>query len=68
MTKEAIIYSREKTVSSINGVGKAEQLHVKDEIRSFLNSTHKNKLKMDKGLNVKLDTIKLLGKYMQNTL
>jgi len=30
MTKEAIIYSREKTVSSINGVGKAEQLHVKE--------------------------------------
>ena len=68
MTKEARVHNVGKTVSSTNGAGKTGQPHVKDEIRSFLNSTHKNKLKMDKGLNVKLDTIKLLGKYMQNTL
>ena len=30
MTKETRIYNREKTASSINGVGKTEQLHVKE--------------------------------------
>ena len=46
LTKEARIYKRAKTASSINGVGKTGQLHVK-EVRSFYNTTHKNKLKMD---------------------
>ena len=36
----------EKTVSSISGAGKTEQLQVK-ECRPFSNTTHKNKLKMD---------------------
>ena len=30
MTKEAIIYNEEKTVSSIIGAGKTEQLHVEE--------------------------------------
>ena len=30
VTKEARIYNREKTISSINGTGKPGQLHVKD--------------------------------------
>ena len=30
MTKEARIYNREKTVSSISGAGKTGQLHVKE--------------------------------------
>jgi len=30
MTKEARIYKREKTVSSISGAGKTGQLHVKE--------------------------------------
>ena len=30
MTKEARIYNEEKTVSSISGVGKTGQLHVKE--------------------------------------
>ena len=47
MTKEARVHNVGKTVSSTNGAGKTGQPHVKDEIRSFLNSTHKNKLKMD---------------------
>ena len=47
LTKEAKIHSGEKTVSSTNGSGKTEQLHVKTEIRSFFNSLHKNKLKID---------------------
>jgi len=30
LTKEARIYSREKTVSSISGAGKTRQLHAKE--------------------------------------
>ena len=49
MTKEARLHSVGKTVSSTNGAGKSGQPHVKKkkEIRSFLNSKHKKKLKMD---------------------
>ena len=47
MTKEARIYDGEKIVSSINGAGKTGQLPVKNEIRTFFNTLHKNKLKMD---------------------
>ena len=47
MTKEARIYSGEKTVSSISGAGKTGQLHVKEEIRTLPNIIHKNKLKTD---------------------
>ena len=46
MKKEARIYGGEKTVSSISGVGKTGQLHVKNEIRTLSNTIHKNKLKM----------------------
>ena len=34
----------------------------KNEIRTLSNVIHKNKLKMDKNLNVRPDTIKLLEK------
>ena len=53
MTKETRLHSVGKTVSSTNGAEKPEQLHTKkkkeeeEEIRSFFNTTHKNKLKMD---------------------
>ena len=47
MTKEARIYNGEKTVPSITGAGKTGQLYVKNEIRTLLNTIHKNKLKMD---------------------
>ena len=47
MTKQTRLDSVGKTVSSTNGAGKTDQIHVKNEIRSFFNSTHKNKLKMD---------------------
>ena len=50
LTKEARIYNKAKTASSINDAGKTGQLHVKKnkkEIRSFFNTIHKNKLKMD---------------------
>ena len=47
MTKEARIYNREKTVSSIIGAGKTGLLHVKNEIRPFSNTIHKDKLRID---------------------
>ena len=61
MTKEARIHNGKKTVSSINGSGKTGQLHVKNKIRTFSNTTNKNKLKKDKDLRViRPETIKLL--------
>ena len=47
MTKEARVHDVGKTVSSANSAGKTGQPHVKNEIRSFLNSIYKNKSKMD---------------------
>ena len=47
MTKEARTYNGEKISSSIRGAGKTGQLHVKNEIRTLLNTIHKNKLQMD---------------------
>ena len=47
LTKEARIFNGEKIVSSINGAGKTGQLHVKNEMRTFSNTRHKNKLRMD---------------------
>ena len=46
-TKEARIYNGAKAPSSINGAGKTGQLHVKNEIRTLPNTTHKGELKMD---------------------
>ena len=34
MTKEARIYDEEKTVSSVNGVGKTGQPHMKESYRT----------------------------------
>ena len=50
MTMEARLYNGGKIASSINGAGKSGQLHVKkkkNEIRTFFNTIHKNKFKMD---------------------
>ena len=47
MTEEARVHNVGKTVTSANSAGKTGQPHVKNEIRSFFNSKHKNKLKMD---------------------
>ena len=44
MTKEARICSGEKTVSSVNSAGKTGQPHVTDEIGTFSNTIHKNKM------------------------
>ena len=47
LTKKARIYNGAKTASSINGAGKTGQLHVKNEIRTLLNTICKDKFKMD---------------------
>ena len=47
MTNEARLYNGEKTISSISGAGKTAWPHVKNEIRTFSNTIHKNKLRMD---------------------
>ena len=47
MTKEARIYSGEKTISLISGAEKTGQPLVKNETRTLSNTIHKNKLKMD---------------------
>ena len=47
LTKEARIYNWAKIASSINGVGKTGQQHVKNEIRTLPNTIHKDKLKMN---------------------
>ena len=47
MTKEARLYTGEKTAPSISGTGKTEKPHVKNEIRTLPNTIHKKKLKMD---------------------
>ena len=44
-TKEAGIYNGK--VLSMSGAGETGQLHVKNEIRTFSNTIHKSKLKMD---------------------
>ena len=59
-TKEARIYNREKTISSIIDVWKTRELRVKIEIIIFSNTIHKNKFQRIKDLNVRSDTIKLL--------
>ena len=45
LTKCTNIYNGEKMASSVSGVRKTEQLHVKDEIRTFPSMICQNKLK-----------------------
>ena len=47
LIKEARIYNREKTASSINGVGKRDSYMQKNEIRMLPNNIHKDKLKVN---------------------
>ena len=47
LTKEARIYNGEKTISLTSGAGKTGQPLAKNETRTFSNTIHKNKLKMD---------------------
>ena len=69
MTKAAILYKGEMTFSSTDGAGKTEQLHVKNEIRTFFNIITKISSKWINNLNVRLDIVTLIeGKHRQNTL
>ena len=61
MTKEARLYDREKTISSIGSYTKTEQLCI-NECDQNIAPYIKVNLKCIKDLNVRLDTIKILPK------
>ena len=62
MTKGKEVYNGVKIASSTNDVGRAGQLHAKNEIWSSTYTIHKNEFKVDKRLKYKCDTIKVLEK------
>ena len=55
LTKETKTYNEEKTVSQVTNAGNIWQPHIKNEIRTFSNTIHKNNSKWV----IDLDTIKL---------
>ena len=67
LTKEARIYNGEKTISLTSGAGKTGQPLVKSETRTLSNTTHKNKLKMDRPKCNTRNYKTLRGKHRQNT-
>ena len=68
MTKEGKIYTGEKTVSSMSGVRRTGQLHIKYwHYNTFKHNIKKRKSKWIKDQNVRLDTIKLLEESKSTT-
>ena len=49
-------------------LGKLNSNMQKNDIRTLYNTIHKNKLKMDQNLNIKLDSRKLIEENMGRTL
>ena len=62
MTNDAQIYNGERTVFQYVVLGKMDSYLWKDEIRTFPQNIYKIYSKCIKGLNIRPETIKLLGK------